>query len=101
MAATRTVRTTSQMTITERRGRRSATSARNRPPITHGTYPDAYTTAVRNGDLGVLKDEQGEGHQGEPVARDRQDLGEPQGPELADREHVAERGTRRHGTLSR
>ena len=48
-----------------------------------------------------MKDEQGEGHQGEAVARDGQDFGEPQGAELADREHVAERGTRRHGTLSR
>ena len=40
-------------------------------------------------------------HQREPVARHREDLREPQGPELGDREHVAERGTRRHGTLSR
>ena len=36
MAATRTARTTSQATITVRRGYRSATSARNNPPITHG-----------------------------------------------------------------
>ena len=36
IAATRTARTASQKIITERRGRRSATSARNRPPITHG-----------------------------------------------------------------
>ena len=36
MTATRTARATSQNTITERRGRRSATPARNRPPITHG-----------------------------------------------------------------
>jgi len=50
---------------------------------------------------GVLEDEQGEGHEGEAIAADREDLGKPQGPELADREHVAERGTRRHSTLSR
>ena len=37
MAPTRTARTTSQTTITDRRGRRSATSARNKPPTTHGT----------------------------------------------------------------
>ena len=36
MAATRTARTASQNTITERRGYRSASSARNRPPITQG-----------------------------------------------------------------
>ncbi len=36
MAATRTARTTSQVTITERRGRRSARLARNKPPITQG-----------------------------------------------------------------
>ncbi len=51
MIATRTARTTSQTTITERRGRRSATPARNRPPITHGRYPAAYTMAVSSGDL--------------------------------------------------
>ena len=36
MTATSTARIASQNTITERRGRRSATPARNRPPITHG-----------------------------------------------------------------
>ncbi len=36
MAATRTVRAASQNTITERREYRSASSARNKPPITHG-----------------------------------------------------------------
>ena len=41
MTATRTARTASQVIITERRGRRSASSARNSPPITHGTYPVA------------------------------------------------------------
>jgi len=41
MTATRTIRTTSQTTMTERRGRRSATSARNKPPITQGRYPAA------------------------------------------------------------
>ncbi len=41
MAATSTARTASQVTMTERRGRRSAMSARNRPPITHGRYPAA------------------------------------------------------------
>jgi hypothetical protein len=49
----------------------------------------------------VIKGEQGESHQSETIARDGEDFGEPQSPELADREHVAERGTRRHGTLSR
>ena len=41
IAATRTARTASQVTITVRRGRRSARSARNSPPITHGRYPAA------------------------------------------------------------
>ena len=51
IAATKTARTTSQVTITVRRGRRSARSARNRPPITHGRYPAAYATAASSGDL--------------------------------------------------
>ena len=37
MTVTRTARAASQPTMTERRGCRSAASARNRPPITHGT----------------------------------------------------------------
>jgi hypothetical protein len=41
MTATSTVRTASQVTMTVRRGRRSATSARKSPPITHGRYPAA------------------------------------------------------------
>ena len=36
MAPMRTARTTSQTTITVRRGYRSASSARNKPPITQG-----------------------------------------------------------------
>ena len=36
MAPTRTARAASQNTITERRERRSASSARNSPPITQG-----------------------------------------------------------------
>ncbi len=41
MAPTRRARTASQVTITERRGYRSASPERNRPPITHGRYPAA------------------------------------------------------------
>ena len=51
IAATSTARIASQATITVRRGRRSARSARNRPPITHGRYPAEYATAASSGDL--------------------------------------------------
>jgi len=51
MAATRTARTASQTIMTERRGYRSARSARNKPPITHGIYPTAYTMAAYSGDF--------------------------------------------------
>ena len=37
MTATRMARDASQTTITDRRGYRSASSARNKPPITQGT----------------------------------------------------------------
>ena len=50
IATTKMARTTSQVTITVRRGRRSARSARNSPPITHGRYPAAYATAASSGD---------------------------------------------------
>ena len=50
IAATRTARTVSQQTITVRRGRRSASSARNKPPITHGRYPAAYAAAASSGE---------------------------------------------------
>ena len=43
IAATNTARTALQATITVRRGRRSATSARNSPPVTHGRYPGPRT----------------------------------------------------------
>ena len=42
--------TISQQTITVRRGRRSASSARNKPPITHGRYPAAYAAAASSGE---------------------------------------------------
>ncbi len=46
-----TARAASQQIITVRRGRLSAMSARNSPPITHGMYPAAYVAAASSGDL--------------------------------------------------
>ena len=48
---------------------------------------------------GPVVDQQGDSDQGQPVTRDGQDLREPHGPELADREHAAEGGARRGSAL--
>ena len=50
IAATSTARTTSQPTITARRGHRSASRDRNTPPASHGRYPAANATAASSGD---------------------------------------------------
>src|SRR5262245_56106889 len=49
-SASRAARIRSQLTMTRRRGYRSAYAARNGPPTTLGSHADEYATAANNPD---------------------------------------------------
>src|ERR1051325_10809967 len=95
MTATRTARATSQNSITERHAR----------PEQAADHPRQIASRVDQGGeqrrRRLVVYQQGEGDQGQTVTHRGQGYRRPQEPELAHREHVAERGTRRHSALSR